>query len=324
MPSGSRRRAPRVPVTIALGLVAVIALGGAVYATVLRDAPKTVETSVADRIVAVDATTPLTEATTETSAAPAETTAPPPTAAPKPAKDLAAPPTTSPTEKRLRAAERTASAFIVAIERGDCNALWGMFSAETVMYFERYKEDERPARESFCEGMTPDTSTKMTVKLPARSTGTDRAVVDIEAEGSTEPLAFVFENGGWKIDLLGATGPVEKPAPPDPATVAQRAIKNAFTAEQVYFTDRMKYTDDVDALRKIEPSLSWQWGIAIGSSPSGVVYVAQSDAGRVLCLTGRSSAGVLYMLKAQVDGVVTYASGSIPTTCDGTPLGKSW
>jgi type IV pilus assembly protein PilA len=89
---------------------------------------------------------------------------------------------------------------------------------------------------------------------------------------------------------------------------AQSNLRNAFTAEKVYYTDNQHYTDDTTALSELERSLRWVQG---NPTEVGEVGVVTADSDNRVCLTAQSASGKTFVL-------VDIASGPDAGTYYGT------
>ena len=239
-------------------------------------------------------------------------------------------------DPRLRQAEQAARDFVAAMTKRDCNALFSLLSARTLRFFQGEE-----SKDSFCASLREEAIPTITVHLPARPYGRDGAVLTLEADGDEEDLVLVVENGRWVVDLLAAIDPAgdsetfadedddyaddERYESDDGGAGAKSDVRNALTAERVWFTDNEAYTDDLGALEDIEPSIVWRHGMApAGQARPGEVYVTVTDGGRVVCLSARASDGTGYLVKDIAGQGPTYASGAIPMTCDSRPLTTNW
>ncbi len=83
---------------------------------------------------------------------------------------------------------------------------------------------------------------------------------------------------------------------------AQSNIRNALTAEKVYYVDNEAYTDVVDDLNAIEPALTWAQGFT--APAAGTVNVGLEGTANV-CLTATSASGSVFLIADVSTG--TYA-----------------
>lgn len=109
----------------------------------------------------------------------------------------------------------------------------------------------------------------------------------------------------------------------------QSNLRNALTAEKVFFTDNFGYTEIPRLLSEIEPTLDYAQGIAESASEPNVVYLKVTGSeNEVVCVSSKSRSGELFLIKdvAQgFDAATTYARGaSLPRRCDSTPLEERW
>ena len=84
----------------------------------------------------------------------------------------------------------------------------------------------------------------------------------------------------------------------------QSDLRNAFTAERVYFVDHERWTDDPAELAAIEPSITFQRA----SVPAGTDVISVVVDGDVVALAGRSASGTCFYLSGVAfDDRVGYA-----------------
>ena len=90
---------------------------------------------------------------------------------------------------------------------------------------------------------------------------------------------------------------------------AQSNLRNALTAEKVYYVDNEEYTDVAADLAAIEPSIDWAAEIT-------VTYVPATDTQEV-CLSIDSSSGKTFFLRDVASGVVSPAGTfyGVDVTC---------
>lgn len=191
----------------------------------------------------------------------------------------------------LAGAEHRARQFVEAIERRDCDGLWSHLSSRTRTLLSASNEPGDPSgRELLCQGLDTEEVPAMFVRGPARTWGNGGAIVTLESEGEVEDLYLVFEDGAWFVDLLGS---MESPESPDEDSMDRRRtsatsdevksdLRNALAAELTLFTEAERFTDDVDELDAVEPTLVWRRGVAPPSATPGHVYVALADDARVV------------------------------------------
>ena len=85
---------------------------------------------------------------------------------------------------------------------------------------------------------------------------------------------------------------------------AQSDLRNAYTAERVYYTDHERWTDDPTELVMIEPSLRYETGL-VPNRPD-VVFVAVE--GQIVGVSARSESGTCFYLSGMAPGhAVAYA-----------------
>ena len=103
---------------------------------------------------------------------------------------------------------------------------------------------------------------------------------------------------------------------------AQSNLRNAFTAEKVYYTDAQAYTVDsgAGAVHSIEPSLTY----AADATPSvvGTVYIATATGTTTddtVILGAKSASGKCFFLKDLATGATAGTKFGIQTTCTSAP-----
>jgi type IV pilus assembly protein PilA len=101
-------------------------------------------------------------------------------------------------------------------------------------------------------------------------------------------------------------------------TEAKTAARTAQTAEETYFTDNQKYTDDVDDLRRIEPALSQ--GVAAGPNLQ-VSYAGSSDQTYEITVNQPKTTSTFFITK-DAQGRVTHTCTTINSR--GCPANGSW
>ena len=89
---------------------------------------------------------------------------------------------------------------------------------------------------------------------------------------------------------------------------AQSNLRNALTAEKVFYVDNETYTDVAASLGAIEPSIDWVTEIT-------VTYAAATDDQEV-CLSITSASGKAFLLRDVASG----ANGGTPGTFYGTDV----
>lgn len=76
---------------------------------------------------------------------------------------------------------------------------------------------------------------------------------------------------------------------------AQSNLRNALTAEKVYYVDNETYTNTVADISAIEPALSFAQGIGAPAA-SGTVNIGLNASGANVCLTALSASGSVFVL----------------------------
>jgi hypothetical protein len=92
-----------------------------------------------------------------------------------------------------------------------------------------------------------------------------------------------------------------------PDQAAQADLRNALVAQKVLFADSMRYTDDVAALKNVEPSLDW----------GGALTVAVDAERHVVCMSTTSASGAVFALgdiSTGPDAGVYYGTEACPRT----------
>jgi hypothetical protein len=105
--------------------------------------------------------------------------------------------------------------------------------------------------------------------------------------------------------------------------LAQSEIRNAFAAEKVVYTDLVKYTEDLDLLREIEPALMY----AVGSQPAETRTVYVRVARGFLYVSARSEGGRCYYLRDSTTagtGPIAFASDVTCGPAEGQQYSASW
>ncbi|HKP99477.1 MAG TPA: prepilin-type N-terminal cleavage/methylation domain-containing protein [Actinomycetes bacterium] len=115
---------------------------------------------------------------------------------------------------------------------------------------------------------------------------------------------------------------------------AQSNLRNALTAEKVYYTDRQAYTVDTTALAGIEPSLTWTANAAVATSGGVHVAKATSTGGATddtVLLGAKSASGTCFYIKDQATKGTSTTPGTFyakNATCAApgstTVSGTSW
>ena len=100
--------------------------------------------------------------------------------------------------------------------------------------------------------------------------------------------------------FLGARGKAQDRA-------AQSNARNALTAEKTYFTDNQTYTVDANALKAIEPSLTYKAAGLVGGNKEVQVLKANVSVGAaitdgIVCVTGKTAAGKFFLVKDVAGG----------------------
>ena len=92
---------------------------------------------------------------------------------------------------------------------------------------------------------------------------------------------------------------------------AQSNLRNALTAEKVYYTDEEQYTSEVASLTAIEPSLAFDTMAAAGPNIVGVAVEDNTVVASVVTLATQSASGNWFCI---ADSAVTGASYDAGTT----------
>jgi cyclophilin family peptidyl-prolyl cis-trans isomerase len=228
----------------------------------------------------------------------------------------------------------SAKAFFTAWNLGDCNAVYDDLASSTRDEINQVAKDNgvnpEAVRQAICAAEGTQGGDRWNVEgVRLVTVSSERVTISVPGTGPDVQDALsatlIKEAGGWKVDLheLITSG---RNRAADRAT--QSKLRNSLTAEKVYFIDHQAYTDDPDELKKIEDSLTYARGVASASSPSGTVYAALSGARHdILCLSSRSDAGELFMIKDMPEGPhagTTYGQGATLGMCDSSPLATSW
>lgn len=87
----------------------------------------------------------------------------------------------------------------------------------------------------------------------------------------------------------------------------QSKLRVALTGENVYFTDNERYTDEPAILSEIEPSLQYSKGL-VAPTAAGTINVAIGALGRIVCLTGVSESGAVFVLAADASSGTRYGT----------------
>ncbi len=106
---------------------------------------------------------------------------------------------------------------------------------------------------------------------------------------------------------------------------AQSDIRNALTAEKVFYTDNQSYTTDATTLNGIEPSLTFTASNNMSSANDTSVYV--HVAGGIVYLGKKSKSGQCFLLRDNpaAGGGTQYAKpSSCPSDVTSASYGASW
>jgi type IV pilus assembly protein PilA len=107
----------------------------------------------------------------------------------------------------------------------------------------------------------------------------------------------------------------------------QANLRNALTAEKVYYVDGEAYTSDKDELGALEPSLVFQGdSYPTAASESGDVYLKLGATDQIVCVAGKSASGSFFVIKDIVSGTnpgtwFYTATDTAPTACSDTTTG---
>jgi type IV pilus assembly protein PilA len=82
----------------------------------------------------------------------------------------------------------------------------------------------------------------------------------------------------------------------------QANLRNALTAEKVYYVDAEEYSATVTDIQPNEPSLTFQAGYAATTSTPGDVFLAIDATAGIVCLSGVSGSGTLFVVKDNTTG----------------------
>ena len=99
---------------------------------------------------------------------------------------------------------------------------------------------------------------------------------------------------------------------------AKTAARTAQTAEETYYTDNQKYTEDVDDLREIEPALNE--GVAAG--PNLQVGFVGSDEQTYEVTVNQPKTTSTFSIRRDTDGHVTRTCTTVASK--GCPTNGSW
>jgi type IV pilus assembly protein PilA len=113
---------------------------------------------------------------------------------------------------------------------------------------------------------------------------------------------------------------------------AQSNVRNAFTAEKVFYTDNQAYSETPASMQAIETSVSFKTVSPASTGNEVRIKTASITSGdnAVVCLTAKSASGRFYQLKDISTGTnagTTYANGTTTDpsgTCDTSPLTGKW
>src|SRR6185369_11608355 len=72
-------------------------------------------------------------------------------------------------------------------------------------------------------------------------------------------VTFELYDFGTPVHVVAPVGATPLPS----AHAVQSDLRNALTAEKVVYTDTSAYSDDVGAMKPIEPSLDWGKGLTV-------------------------------------------------------------
>jgi type IV pilus assembly protein PilA len=89
---------------------------------------------------------------------------------------------------------------------------------------------------------------------------------------------------------------------------AQSNVRNAFTAEKTYYTDKQAYTQTASDLTAIEPSLTYTNSAASLSASGNVVYVESASPFSTVYIGSKSGSGKCFWLKDDTTSGTRYST----------------
>lgn len=113
------------------------------------------------------------------------------------------------------------------------------------------------------------------------------------------------------------TAPAPAASGPRSPEDAEADLRGALTVEKVFYTDELRFTDDLAALTPIAEGEGFTLGAGVAVTDGRVVNIAVANDGQLLCLTATSTEGtiVLANLIGEQDQEVRYGPGPIDR-CD--------
>ena len=115
--------------------------------------------------------------------------------------------------------------------------------------------------------------------------------------------------------------------------VAQTYLRNALTAEKVYYVDAQRYTAEASELSAIEPTLTYST-VGWSASDPRQVYVQTADvtslsprvAAAIVCLANQSASGTVFAIKDVAAGpnIGRYYASGTGWTCADTGTDGFW
>ena len=115
--------------------------------------------------------------------------------------------------------------------------------------------------------------------------------------------------------------------------MAQTHLRNALTAEKVYYVEAQRYTAEASELSAIEPGLTYSTAGWWPGDPRQV-FVQTADmtsvsldvAAAIVCLANQSASGTVFPIKDVAAGpsIGTYYASGTGWTCGDTGADSSW
>ncbi len=105
---------------------------------------------------------------------------------------------------------------------------------------------------------------------------------------------------------------------------AQSDIRNALTAQKVYYVDAEAYTTNATSLTAIEPALTW--GTTASATTVGVVVATTSTTNDTVTLNKKSASGTFFCIKDITAGSTagTYYGSGTAEVAAASCTGSSW
>ena len=98
---------------------------------------------------------------------------------------------------------------------------------------------------------------------------------------------------------------------------AQSNIRNAYTAERIYYAEAQKFTDDIPTLKGIEPAINFVAKGNPGTWQTGEVYVYIDPVTNTLTVAGLSATSKCYYLReSNPSAGALFATDTACTTLD--------